>query len=283
MAVVQQVGNGRRNWVKETEHAVFRIVSLILSAASAYAVRWFFEPLDVGDPVHYVLWWLVAIGFGLLGFYLSRGIAYRMMSKESIWLYTPLFVFIEFFEILCNYSKAVSSVASGSVSWVTHAPIGQQGAMTFLTYIGWSIIPLVSPLMAVVDMDMVRRRNGEMAQNRQPLVAGVSGGTRVPPGQQGVVRPNHGRPVVVPVPPVQQGAARSNNGQTAARPNNGNNGRPVVVPPPPRQAATQSVVSGGPGAETDRDMSPLKNYYAQRRTEQSAAGSVPFEEELEVR
>ena len=263
MAVVQQVGNGRRNWVKETEHAVFRIVSLILSAASAYAVRWFFEPLDVGDPVHYVLWWLVAIGFGLLGFYLSRGIAYRMMSKESIWLYTPLFVFIEFFEILCNYSKAVSSVASGSVSWVAHAPIGQQGVMTFLTYIGWSIIPLVSPLMAVVDMDMVRRRSGEMVQDRQPLVAGVPGGTRIPPGQQGVARPN--------------------NGQTAARPNNGNSGRPGVVLPPPRQAATPSVVSSGPGAETDRDMSALKNYYAQRRTEQSAAGSVPFEEELEVR
>jgi hypothetical protein len=102
MAVIQRVGSGRRNWVKETEHMVFRLVSLILSAASAYAVRWFFEPLDVGDPVHYVLWWLVAIGFGLLGFYLSRGIAYRMMNKESIWLYAPLFVFIEFFEILCN-------------------------------------------------------------------------------------------------------------------------------------------------------------------------------------
>src|SRR5450755_1727138 len=272
MAVVQRVGSGRRNWVKETEHMVFRLVSLILSAASAYAVRWFFEPLDVGDPVHYVLWWLVAIGFGLLGFYLSRGIAYRMMNKESIWLYAPLFVFIEFFEILCNYSKAVSSVTSGVVSWVVHAPAGQQGMMVFLMYVGWSIIPLVSPLMAVVDMDMVRRREAEEVATGQRVQTAVAGATRVQPVQNGGVRPGgamkgrpvavasvqpvqNGRPVAAPVQPVQNGGAR---------PNGANGGRPVVA---------QAAVGGGPGTvETERDMSPLKNYYTQRRVQQDGEG-----------
>jgi len=153
---------GRGNWVRESEHIVLRLVSLAFSIGSAYAVRWFFEPLDAGDPIHYALWWVVAAGFGLLGFYLSRSLMHRMMSKEPIWAYAPIFLLVEFFEILCNYAKAVSAVAGNNVSWVIHAPVGQQGAMIFLTYVGWSILPLVSPAMAVADMDMTRRRNGEV-------------------------------------------------------------------------------------------------------------------------
>jgi hypothetical protein len=205
MAVVQRVGNGRRNWVKETEHVVFRLVSLILSAASAYAVRWFFEPLDVGDPVHYVLWWLVAIGFGLLGFYLSRGIAYRMMN-------------------------------------------------------------------AVVDMDMVRRREAEAGATGQRVQTAVAAGTRVQPVPNGGARPGgamNGRPVAAaPVQPMQNGrpvvAPVQSVQNEAARSNGANGGRSVVA---------QAAAGGGPGAvETERDMSPLKNYYAQRRAQQDGEG-----------
>jgi len=159
---------GRGNWIRESEHIVLRLVSLAFSVGSAYAVRWFFEPLDAGDPIHYALWWVVAAGFGLLGFYLSRSLMHRMMSKEPIWAYAPIFLLVEFFEILCNYAKAVSAVAGGNVSWVIHAPAGQQVAMIFLTYVGWSILPLVSPAMAVADMDMTRRRNGEVATGAKP-------------------------------------------------------------------------------------------------------------------
>ena len=152
---------GRGNWVRDSEHIVLRLVSLAFSVGSAYAVRWFFEPLDANDAIHYALFWVVAAGFGLLGFYLSRSLTHRMMSKEPIWAYAPIFLLVEFFEILCNYAKAVSAVAGGNVSWVAHAPVGQQTVMIVLTYIGWSILPLVSPAMAVADMDMTRRRNGE--------------------------------------------------------------------------------------------------------------------------
>jgi hypothetical protein len=172
MMALQKVAQSRGNWVRESEHIVLRFVSLVFSVGSAYAVRWFFEPLDAGDPIHYVLWWIVAIGFGLLGFYLSRSLTHRMMQKEPVWAYAPLFLLVEFFEILCNYAKAVSVVSAGSVSWVIHAPVGQQGAMTVLTYVGWSIIPLVSPMMAVADMDMTRRRNGEIAAQQRPAFQG---------------------------------------------------------------------------------------------------------------
>ena len=170
--MLRGIVKGRGNWVRESEHIVLRLVSLAFSIGSAYAVRWFFEPLDAGDPIHYALWWVVAAGFGLLGFYLSRSLMHRMMSKEPVWAYAPIFLLVEFFEILCNYAKAVSAVAGGNVSWVIHAPAGQQVIMIVLTYIGWSILPLVSPAMAVADMDMTRRRNGEVpASSQRPQMA----------------------------------------------------------------------------------------------------------------
>ncbi len=183
MRVFQAAAQGRGNWVRESEHIVLRLVSMAFSVAAAYQIRWFFEPLDTGDPIHYILWWIVSAGFGLLGFYLSRGIAHRLMQNESIWAYAPIFVLMEFFEILCNYAKAVAAVWAGSVAWVMHAPPGQQGLMTVLTYVGWSILPLVSPMMAVADMDVTRRRNGEIAAQQQRQAVG--------PGQQ---RPWQGQP-----------------------------------------------------------------------------------------
>ena len=189
MSVFRGIVKGRGNWVRESEHIVLRLVSLAFSIGSAYAVRWFFEPLDAGDPIHYALWWVVAAGFGLLGFYLSRSLMHRMMSKEPIWAYAPIFLLVEFFEILCNYAKAVSAVAGGNVSWVIHAPAGQQVAMIVLTYIGWSILPLVSPAMAVADMDMTRRRNGETTAvaQRPP--------TALPPAQRSQSAQGQGQPV----------------------------------------------------------------------------------------
>ena len=223
MSVFRGIVKGRGNWVRESEHIVLRLVSLAFSIGSAYAVRWFFEPLDAGDPIHYALWWVVAAGFGLLGFYLSRSLMHRMMSKEPIWAYAPIFLLVEFFEILCNYAKAVSAVAGGNVSWVIHAPAGQQVAMIILTYIGWSILPLVSPAMAVADMDMTRRRNGETTPSQRPqAVLPPAQRQQVVPGQQpskwGNPNPSPQAPpkqaapqqVQRPVQPQQQGATPNN-------------------------------------------------------------------------
>jgi hypothetical protein len=172
------------NWLRESEHIVLRLVSLAFSIGSAYAIRWFFEPLDAGDPIHYILWWIVAGGFGLLGFYLSRSLMHRMMSKEPIWAYAPVFLLVEFFEVLCNYAKAVFAVAAGNVPWIAHAPVNQQAMMTILTYVGWSILPLVSPMMAVADMDMTRRRAGEVVQRPQ-----VARSKFTPQGNNAAVKP----------------------------------------------------------------------------------------------
>ena len=217
MSVFRGIVKGRGNWVRESEHIVLRLVSLAFSIGSAYAVRWFFEPLDAGDPIHYALWWVVAAGFGLLGFYLSRSLMHRMMSKEPIWAYAPIFLLVEFFEILCNYAKAVSAVAGGNVSWVIHAPAGQQVAMIILTYIGWSILPLVSPAMAVADMDMTRRRNGETTSVAQRPQTALSPAQRSQAPVQGQGQPvsKWGHPNPSPQGTVKQA---NSNGATQAAP-----------------------------------------------------------------
>jgi len=208
VSVFRGIVKGRGNWVRESEHIVLRLVSLVFSIGSAYAVRWFFEPLDAGDAIHYALFWVVAAGFGLLGFYLSRSLTHRMMSKEPIWAYAPIFLLVEFFEILCNYAKAVSAVAGGNVSWVVHAPIGQQVAMVILTYVGWSILPLVSPAMAVADMDMTRRRNGETTSSQRPQAALPPAQRSQPALVQGQGQPvsKWGHPNATPQATPKQGA-----------------------------------------------------------------------------
>jgi hypothetical protein len=233
MMAVQKAAQGRGNWVRESEHIVLRFVSLAFSVGSAYAVRWFFEPLDTGDPIHYVLWWIVAIGFGLLGFYLSRSLTHRMMQKESVWAYVPLFLLVEFFEVLCNYAKAVSVVSMGNVSWVVHAPLGQQSIMMFLTYVGWSIIPLVSPMMAVADMDMTRRRNGEVApQPQRPALQGPQGRSQ------------------------QSSQWNGNAAQKPPLPRPGGNGTPPQQSPRPQNGAAQQPYQGQPVGATNGQNPP---------------------------
>ncbi len=282
MSVVQGSGRGRGNWLRESEHVVLMVVSLVFSVGSAYQVRWFFEPLDSGDPIHYVLWWIVSAGFGLLGFYLSRSLMHRMMSKEPMWVYVPLFLLIEFFEVSCNYMKAVSVVSSGNVVWIMHAPAGQQGVIAFLTYVGWSILPLVSPLMAVVDMDMTRRRAGEVgsSQLNRPVVA-TSQGARVQPGSGSAARPggltNGQRPAVAqPQQTVQNGAARPGGQRPAvaqpqqtvqngaARPGGPTNGQRPVASGAPSHGYVNVATEAGPGGNTVKNMNPLQQHYAQR-------------------
>src|SRR6266487_6383990 len=245
MSVVQGSGRGRGNWLRESEHVVLMVVSLVFSVGSAYQVRWFFEPLDSGDPIHYVLWW------------------------------------IEFFEVSCNYMKAVSVVSSGNVVWIMHAPVGQQGVIVFLTYVGWSILPLVSPLMAVVDMDMTRRRAGEVggSQLNRPSVA-TPQGIRVQPGQSTVARPggstNGQRPVAVSAPSSTQSAVTRPGGQrsvavqaqpgqsTVARPGGSTNGQRPVASGVPSHGYVNVATEAGPGGNTVKDMNPVQRHYAQR-------------------
>src|SRR5260221_11264808 len=87
---------------------VLRVVSLAFSLASAHAIRWFFAPLDGIDALQPLITWMIAGGFGILGYIVSRGLAHRLMNKERIRAYAPICTVVEVVEFFCNYALAAA-------------------------------------------------------------------------------------------------------------------------------------------------------------------------------
>lgn len=168
----------QQHWVRRMEHVVLRVVSLGFSLASAHAIRWFFAPLDRVDVLQPTITWVVAMGFGLLGYFVSRGLAHRLMNRERIRAYLPIVVVVEVVEVVCNYALAAGVIQQAT--WLATIPTGQRSLLTGATYMVLSIIPLVSVLLAVVDMDL-ERKQGEAGASLVRL-GGVGGqaATRAP-------------------------------------------------------------------------------------------------------
>src|SRR5256714_8536909 len=158
MQFLQRAMGGQQVWVRRLEHGVLRVVSLGFSMASAHAIRWFFAPLDGVDALQPAITWMIALGFGLLGYFVSRGLAHRLMNHERIRAYAPICVVVEVVEIFCNYALAAAVIQRAS--WLQAVPLVQRSALTILTYVVLSIIPLVSLLLAAVDMDPGRSKHG---------------------------------------------------------------------------------------------------------------------------
>ncbi len=165
---------GQQIWVRKVEHIVLRVVSLGFSLASAHAIRWFFAPLDGVDALQPAITWTVAAGFGILGYIVSRGLAHRLMNKERIRAYAPICAVVEIVEIFCNYALAAAVIQRAT--WLRVIPLEQRALLTGMTYLVLSIIPLVSLLLAVVDMDL------ERSKQRGP---GIGAGSPVLNGSQG--------------------------------------------------------------------------------------------------
>jgi hypothetical protein len=145
-------------WVREAEHIVLRVISLLLSLSSAHAIHWFFGPLEGADVLQVYINWVIAGSIGVLGFFVSRGLAHRMMNKESVWLYVPICVAVEFIEIFCNYALAASMIVNAT--WLHSVPEIQRHVLETMTYVVLSSIPPLGVFLAVVDMDMIRKRTG---------------------------------------------------------------------------------------------------------------------------
>lgn len=167
-------GGGRQVWIRKVEHGVLRVVSLGFSLASAHAIRWFFAPLDGVDSLQPVITWVIALGFGLLGYFVSRGLAHRLMNRERIRAYLPICLVVEVVEIFCNYALAAAVIQHAT--WLAQVPGVQRNFLTAMTYVVLSIIPLVSLMLAVVDMDLERSKVGAVpGAGGFPLFGGGKG------------------------------------------------------------------------------------------------------------
>jgi len=160
------------SWIRVVEHWVLRVASLVCSLFSAYAIHLFFVPLEVVDHNEQILTWGVAAAFGCLGYIVSRGLVHRLMNKERIWAYVPVVFLVVLVDMACNYILAASAVRSDQ--WLAAVPQGQQGVLTFITYLILSVIPLMSIVLAVVDMDLERSKGGGGAVGAR--VGGAGGG-----------------------------------------------------------------------------------------------------------
>ena len=158
-----------QNWVRAGEHVALRVGSLLFSMVSAHAILWFYDSLakvDNSDPIQTYVPYIIAGGFGLLGYFVSRGLVYRMMHKERIRVYIAISALFEFVEIVCNFAQAVSSVPK--VMWLAHVQGELHGILLVLLYIAYSIVPVVTFVLAVVDMDLEKAKYSSL----RPAVGG---------------------------------------------------------------------------------------------------------------
>jgi hypothetical protein len=194
----------QRHWVRRMEHIVLRVVSLGFSLASAHAIRWFFAPLDGVDALQPTITWVIALGFGLLGYFVSRGLAHRLMNHERIRAYAPICLVVEVVEIFCNYALAAAVIQRAT--WLQAVPAAQRSLLTAFTYVVLSIIPLVSLLLAVVDMDMERSKQGAAVGGGFSLFGANRFGNNGAKPKVPTYSPGTGSPAMsVPYPPQAQG------------------------------------------------------------------------------
>jgi hypothetical protein len=146
------------NWVRRFEHTVLRIASFVFSVVSAHAILWFFSALNHIDHLQPYVTWGIAVGFGVLGYFVSRGLAHRLLNKEPVRAYIFICGVFELVEVVCNY--AMAAVAVQWITWLGLVPAAQRNILTFLTYVVLSIIPVVTVMLAWVDMDLERAKQG---------------------------------------------------------------------------------------------------------------------------
>jgi len=149
----------RQNWVLAGEHFALRVGSFAFSMVSAHAILWFFNSMAMvqdADPFQRFVPYVIAGGFGLLGYFVSRGLVYRMMRKERIRVYIAIVLLFEFVEIVCNFAQAVSSVPH--VTWLSQMSGKLHDDLLVLLYVAYSIVPVVTFILAVVDMDLEKEK-----------------------------------------------------------------------------------------------------------------------------
>ena len=180
------------SWVRAAEHWVLRLVSFVFAVASAHAIEWFFSALNGTDNLQPWATWFIAAAFGLFGYFVSRGLALRLMNKERAVAYLFIGFVFEFVEVTCNYAMAAASASS--IDWLHRVHGWQHDLLSVLVYIVLSIIPVLTILFAWVDMDLERAKQGYTVQ--------AFGARNVAPAPMPLpVVPRTARPAVAPTVP----------------------------------------------------------------------------------
>lgn len=148
----------KQNWVHEIQHVVFRIVSVIFSAGSAYSIYWFFSVLNGNDSVQLMFTLSICIGFVVLGYFVTRGLAHRLMNKQRVYAYLFIGFLYLFVEVVCNYGHALAHYQD--VRWIQQLQGSPREFFSSLMPVVLSILPLFNVALAWIDMDLMREKQG---------------------------------------------------------------------------------------------------------------------------
>ncbi len=188
-------------WVKKAEHWIVRGGSLTLSIVSAHTVYWFFSAMDGVDRIEQYMTILTALAIGLLGYVILRGLTYRLLHGEKIYVYIPLCFILIGVETVSNFMKAIVGVHDDR--WLAFCPVIFVQPMTIATYVVLSIIPAFTVFLAYVDMDL--ERSTSLSGATVSLVKGKVAPMSAVPASP-VASPK-------PLPPTQKFPLQSNGGQ----------------------------------------------------------------------
>jgi hypothetical protein len=172
----KMTGKGYAPWAVQVGPFLLGLASLAFSLYSANAIRWVFSGLGVTDRLESIMVWVIAGAFGVTGYFITRGLAYRMMNKERIAGYIFICFLVEMVEISCNLLEAL--VAMQHSTQFAGFPPGVHMALTILVCVMWSCVPLISIGLAILDMDMEREKRGLIGQ---PKAGGAPPGFSVAP------------------------------------------------------------------------------------------------------
>ncbi len=213
------MGGGKRIWVREWEHPALSFFSVVFAAVSAHAILWFYSSLDVvhmdgSDFMQPFIKWGLAAAFTGFGYLSSRGLAHRLLRGERVGVYFLICIVLELVEVTTNFMY--SAVAIQHVEWLRVFTGNFHTILTVLMYVVLPIVPLVTVVLAWVDMDLTRQKEG-------PVPFGNQGARHWQASPQA-------RTAVPPLQPMQPVANRAATRSNAAAPYaNGYTGVPPVA------------------------------------------------------
>jgi|SRR5579884_110363 hypothetical protein len=143
------------------QHHVFRLVSLVFSVVSAWAIYWFFSALG-SSLFQQVVTIGTSAGFVALGYFVTRGLAHRMLNHRRIRSYAVIAVLYIIVEVTCNFGHAAA--AYPDVAWIHRLSGWQFTFFSVMLPVVLSIIPLFNIALAVIDVDMMQEKGIVVAQ-----------------------------------------------------------------------------------------------------------------------
>jgi hypothetical protein len=178
---------------------------VVFASLPAHAILWFYSTLDVvhvggGDFMQPFIKWGLALAFTGFGYLSSRGLAHRLLRGERVGVYFLICIVLEIVEVATNFMY--SAVAIHNVGWLAMFTGGMHDFLLGLMYVVLPIVPVVTVVLAWVDMDLTRQKEGPVPfanAGVRPTQASPQARTSAPPIQP-VANRASARPTAAPPP-----------------------------------------------------------------------------------